>query len=112
MSIVIGGRLLRELSQTKLRGLLIEWIRAGRATRVDDATVDGEEEQMRLRPIASDDPHVLALAFLSGCRLIYTEDDNLIKDFKDRELLTPKGKVVKPDTSTKVALTLFERLGS
>ena len=100
MSIVIGGRLLRELSQTKLIGLVSEWIRAGCAKRLDDAAVDSEECRISSCPIASDDPHVLALALLSGCRLVYTEDQNLIKDFKNLDFLRPKGKVVKPSTNT------------
>lgn len=111
MSVVVGGRLLQELFATKLRGLLLEWIRAGRAKRVRDDSVNTEECKMARRNIVSDDPHILALAQISGCRLIYTTDKSLIIDFKNTKLLSPKGKVVKPDTRTNVALSLFDRLG-
>ncbi|MDE0306934.1 MAG: hypothetical protein OXI87_18940 [Albidovulum sp.] len=42
----------------------------------------------------SNDQHVLALARISGARLLYTNDQKLMDDFKNTELVsTPKGKV-------------------
>ena len=41
----------------------------------------------------SDDPHVLGLALVSGARLLYTNDLNLQKDFKNPALIRPRGKV-------------------
>ena len=44
--------------------------------------------------ITSDDPHVLALARVSGARLLYTKDNALIRDFKDKKFIDqPRGKV-------------------
>jgi len=112
MFVVAGGNLLRELFQTNLRNLLVEWTRAGRVKRVDDISVEAEEKQIKLKKILSDDPHILALARISGCRLLYTDDSNLIKDFKNLNLIKPKGKVVKSDTRIDVALSLFNKLGA
>ncbi|WP_149788752.1 hypothetical protein [Lutimaribacter pacificus] len=109
MKVIVGGRLLRELSETKLRGLLLEWIRSGRAMRLDNTAVDAEEANMAARAISSDDPHILALAELSHCRLVYTDDQNLISDFKNTNFLKPKGKVVKSTTRGPVAASLFEK---
>ena len=42
----------------------------------------------------SDDPHVLALAQMSGARLLYSNDKELRNDFKNRKLIhSPNGKV-------------------
>ena len=42
----------------------------------------------------SDDEHVLALALVSGARLLYTNDAALISDFKNRTIVaTPRGKI-------------------
>ena len=111
MRVVVGGELARELVKTKLRDLLQEWARAGRLSRYENGEVDKEEERIKLQSIRSDDPHLLALAILSGCRLLYTEDKELIRDFKDTSVISPKGRVVKPTTSSRVAALLFERFG-
>lgn len=110
MSIVIGGRLLIELYATPLKGLLVEWVRAGRAKRISDQSVNQEEET--LTPLlSSNDPHVIALARLSDCRLLYTEDDALIRDFKNLSVIRPKGKIVRRNTKHNIACILFNNLG-
>ena len=43
--------------------------------------------------MVSDDPHVLALAFVSGARLLYTNDPRLQRDFTNPALIRPRGKV-------------------
>lgn len=60
-------------------------------------TDDLAEEARRLREkagnrIRSDDETVLAIACLSGARLLVSHDGDLCDDFRDREILTPKGK--------------------
>ena len=39
----------------------------------------------------SNDPHVIALAQLSGSRVLYSEDSELRDDFRDPTLLEPRG---------------------
>ena len=91
--LVAGGKLLEELNRTSAR----EWARqatiAGRIRSVDDAEVDARAAELRESCI-SDDPHVIALAQVSGARLLYANDGDLHRDFGDKRLLDgPRGKV-------------------
>ena len=62
---------------------------------ISDEDVDARADELRRRAVcASDDEHVLALALVSGARLVYTNDAALMADFKDREIVSnPRGKV-------------------
>ena len=99
--LVVGGKLLRELSQySKFKAWLSEAIRAGRARSIGDAVVDAEAESIRAgESFQSNDYHIIALARVSGARLLFTNDRNLEKDFKNRSLVPdPRGKIYKdPD---------------
>ncbi len=81
--LVVGGENLRELSRLNE---FTRWFRTaqrtGRTVRVDDAAV--EREIMRIAPEQdweSNDLHVIALARLSGTRLLFTNDQALQNDF-------------------------------
>ncbi|MCY4372354.1 MAG: hypothetical protein OXC31_01195 [Spirochaetaceae bacterium] len=99
--LVVGGELLRELSQyRKFKAWLGEAISAGRARRIRDTVVDSETEAIRAgQSCRSNDHHILALARVSGARLLFTNDRNLEQDFKNRSLVPdPRGKIYKtPD---------------
>ena len=93
--LVAGGKLVAELDGTPAR----EWLRqaqnAGRVARVNDEEVNARaaqlEDQQRCK---SNDPHVIALAQVSGARLLYSNDTTLHADFKDRSLIdNPRGRV-------------------
>lgn len=44
--------------------------------------------------LCSKDSHVLAIALLSGARLLFSDDQNLQKDFRDRTVISqPRGKL-------------------
>ena len=60
----------------------------------DDA-VNARADELRQRAVCrSDDEHLLALALVTGARLLYTNDAALIADFKNREIVAnPRGKV-------------------
>ena len=94
--LVVGGQLRRELSRDHR---FVQWlgvaVRRGRARSVADADVEARTHELRRREICeSDDEHVLALALVSGARLLYTNDAALIGDFKNREIVPrPGGKV-------------------
>lgn len=82
--LVVGGKLLRELSA---RNEFVKWLRSalrtGRAVRIADDAVD--QEVARIAPERnweSNDLHVIALAQLSGTRLLFTNDQALQKDFR------------------------------
>ena len=93
--LVYGGRLVEELGRTAgaLR-LLAELRRSGRAVLESDATMALEEERVRATgECSSNDQHVIALARVSGARVLYTEDQALMGDFGNPRLLRPKGKI-------------------
>lgn len=111
MSVALGGKLTKELSKTKLKDLLLEWVRSGRAKRIDDHELTAEEARLEALGLASNDSHVLALAIKSNCKLLYSADDNLITDFKNVKIINPKGKVVKPTTKRHIAVAMFNNHG-
>ena len=94
--LVVGGKLRRELGRDHR---FVRWlgnaIRTGRAREIADDSIEARADGLRRRGICrSDDEHVLALALVSGARLLYTNDPTLIADFKNREIVaTPRGKV-------------------
>ena len=94
--LVDGGQLSKEFGKNK-SGL--RWLagqdRAGRVIKIGKSRVRYIERQiLDSHNIRSDDPHILALAFASGARLLYTKDKKLKKDFKNRNLIKkPPGKI-------------------
>jgi hypothetical protein len=93
--LVYGGRLAAELGKLAVaRKLLLELNRAGRAVLEDNARVEVAESEIRKAGgFESNDPHVLALARVSGARVLYTDDDTLMADFRNPRLLKPKGRI-------------------
>jgi hypothetical protein len=110
MTVAVGGKLLDELRNTKIRDLLVEWERGGRLVKVAAHLVDQEEQA--LGHCQSNDRHVIALARAGHVRLIYTDDQNLIDDIKNPALVAPKGKVVRTSTAAKTARSLFTLYGN
>ena len=73
-----SGRVIRPNSDIEAETKSIESATDGRGRRVYE----------------SDDPHVLALAKLTGARLLFSRDDALIQDFQNNKILNqPGGKV-------------------
>ena len=93
--LAIGGELRPELARV---GGFMEWAellrQAGLLFFVNDGEVDEQTERLRATvDLKSNDAHVLALAQLSGARLLYSMDGNLQKDFKNKDILSPRGKI-------------------
>ena len=103
--LVVGGELRRELGRDKR---FVRWlgnaIRYGRARTMANEDVEACTEELRQRDICkSDDQHVIALATVSGARLLYTNDAALIEDFKNREIVrNPRGAIYTTATSNRV----------
>lgn len=94
LRVVVGGELTRELNKnSQVRGWLIR--NAQRANlMVFGKEVDLKEKEVKNWNLRSDDPHIIALALVSGARLLYSNDLLLQKDFSDARLVgNPKGKV-------------------
>ena len=87
--LAIGGKLREELCSNRnfLRWLSVAG-RLGRTINVSDDHVDVETESLRTQGICrSNDEHVLALARLSGARLLFTNDQALQTDFRNRAII-------------------------
>ena len=94
---VVGGKLRDELygssepfrkwaQQAQLSGR----VRVKNNDEVNARTAELQEGSAYL----SNDPHVLALAQVSGARLLYSNDNALQRDFKDKKLIdNPRGKI-------------------
>lgn len=91
--IVIGGEVKRELTRTSAKAWLRELSLAGRAISVADARVDDRAKE--IGPLCrSNDAHVVALAQVSGARLLYSNDRRLHEDFGNSTLVNePRGSI-------------------
>ena len=109
--LVVGGELRRELERVNA---YLRWsrvaLRAGRLRREDDAVVDEHARDLeRSNVCRSNDTHVIALAQVSGARVLYSEDRDLGDDFRDRDLLEPRGRLL-PLGETRNARQARQRL--
>jgi hypothetical protein len=96
--LVFGGQLARELHKVEgARAYLLELTRAGRARQIPDAKLRSEEACVLATGLCkSNDPHVIALARVSGARTLCTHDGDLQRDFTNCDLISdPRGKVYK-----------------
>ena len=87
--LVVGGKLLQELADSpKFNEWLQEAQQAGRTRRISDQEVNNETENLRKQKICqSNDEHVLALARVSGARLLFTNDQDLKNDFTNHQII-------------------------
>ena len=94
--LVVGGKVSKELGR---HGQYKEWARqaflSGQLRRMDENAVRARTEKLKNEGVhKSDDPHILALAQISGARLLYSNDRDLHQDFKNPALIDkPRGKV-------------------
>lgn len=88
-----GGKFAREIVGNA-RQRLADYVRAGLAVEEVRRERLQEEEDRLAAEIRSDDAHMLALARVSGARLLYTDDGDLMADFKTKRFIDhPRGKV-------------------
>ena len=89
-----GGKFGKEMSwPAKTR--LMRLNQAGKAKLIPSKKlVVTERELLTQEKTRSNDLHILALAKVSGARLLFTEDKNLMEDFKNTQLINnPKGRI-------------------
>lgn len=94
--ITLGGtKLLAEYAKVgKFRALLRILDERGQLERQDDALVDTlTKKLMDDGALVSDDPHIVALATISGTRTLYSNDQALHEDFCSTTFFKPKGRV-------------------
>ena len=93
--LIVGGKQKRELSRSeKLMATMVTLSQAGKLHTLDDAKVEALTETLKPN-CQSNDPHVIAVAALSGCRLIFSRDQNLHKDAKNKQILSPAASIYK-----------------
>lgn len=95
--LVVGGRALEELVRNRnfARWLLEARRTSGRVRQIGGARIrQRQEELVRREVLQSDDEHVVALALVSGARLLYTDDARLQRDFANPAVIAdPAGRV-------------------
>ena len=107
----IGGRLRKEIP-SKYRQWYNAGIGAGWIVSVPDSEVDQETACLLDHYVLeSDDHHVVALARVSGARVLVSCDGDLRDDFRDRNLISqPPGKLL-PFNSDKAQVRKFLQRG-
>lgn len=99
--LVVGGKLLEELEVASpgFRDWASQVLRSGKMRIVNKSKVSARTERIEHESRhKSNDAHVLALAQVSGARLLYTNDEDLQKDFRNRSLIdNPPGKIYSTD---------------
>ena len=92
---VFGGKLAQEYYQLRKHLRIIrELERSGRLRRISDAKVNQVTTQLvESNTCVSDDEHIIALARVSGVRLLCSHDRALHIDFTNPHVLKPPGRV-------------------
>ncbi len=94
--LAVGGKLLEELNRVLgFQQWAREAVLSGKVRSINKGQVDKREEDLKKESVcSSNDHHIIALAQVSGARLLYSNDKKLQQDFKDKKLIDePRGKV-------------------
>ena len=94
--LVVGGRVLEELVRNRnFARWLLEARRTGRVRPIGGARIRQRQDELIQRgALQSDDEHVVALALVSGARLLYTDDARLQRDFVNPAVIPdPTGRI-------------------
>lgn len=87
--LVVSQDNLRELFKTRLRDTITTLDRARRLCRADDEACKGLRDKLvAAGNLQSNDPHIVALVEISGCDLVYTHDQPLHQDLKNKSFVT------------------------
>lgn len=94
LSLVVDSETKEELFRTNLRRMFRQLSLAGRVREFEASLVKVERDKIDKLNIRSNDAHILALARISGARILFSRDKKLHADFKDVDILpTPRGKI-------------------
>ena len=93
--LVIGGKLKEELFQKKeIKQWAYEVGKRGKLDYIKEEDFNRAIRSLKRERLKSNDPHIIALAKVSGARLLYSEDGPLIEDFTNKKLINnPEGKI-------------------
>lgn len=91
--LICGGKLYEEYKDCGMERIIVELSRAGKAYILTRDVVNAKQNEINSK-CNSDDPHCIALAIISGARILYSLDKRLQEDFKNLQLISkPKGKI-------------------
>lgn len=84
---VVGKIILEELNNKSFKkwystAILRGWVKSI-SKQEDNKAIEIRKELIEQGQCKSNDQHIIALAQVSGARLLYTHDNNLMSDFKD-----------------------------
>lgn len=85
-----GGLLKSEIAKTKFLKLYRQLLLAGAIFEFDDSRLRKAQDDCDRTIMKSNDVHVIALAVVSGARLLFSRDTDLHTDFKNKRLLSGK----------------------
>jgi hypothetical protein len=92
--IAAGGRLKKELLRTSFKNIYLTLLQAGRLYQYDDKEVSRAEASVNAKQnTRSDDAHIIALAQVSLCRVLFSRDQDLHSDFCNPQILSPRGRI-------------------
>ena len=112
---VVGGKLLEELDVVRNARI---WIKnallTGLLSQIPAEKIEINEKRIKAKGgYKSNDTHILALAQASGARLLYTNDRDLQKDFREKQFIdNPRGKIyttLRTENFTRSHKKLLER---
>ncbi len=116
--LIVGGKLLEELKDGS--PTFREWAstlgEAGKMRTMNEDQVNAKAEAIKGKCV-SDDSHIIALAQISGARLLFTNESSerekrLGEDFKNRDLINrPRGKIYTTRTNQRFTPTHKRLLG-
>jgi predicted nucleic acid-binding protein len=90
-----GTKQLEEYKKAqKYHAIIVELGRSGRAILENLVEIDDKMNTI-VKACKSDDPHIIALAQVSGARLLCSYDEDLGTDFTNSALIKPRGRVYK-----------------
>ena len=93
--LVTGGRLTEELfNKDDLKNWASILGQDGSLKTCNDDKINKAIKDLKKEKLKSNDLHIIALAKVSGARLLYSDDGKLQKDFKSKTLINnPTGKI-------------------
>ena len=95
LHLVVSRKLLAELNYGNAQTWIQQGLLAGTVRMEATGMVDNKEKELtREGKCISNDTHIIALAQISGARLLYSNDTALHDDFGNKDLIDkPRGKV-------------------
>ena len=110
--LICGGELQEELERIEdFKKWARNALNFGKMKNINDGKVRRRTAQIQKESIQSDDPHILALAQVSGSRLLYSNDKKLHKDFKNPALVDPVGSIYSTLMKKKDRQKLLDKKG-